>query len=117
MSHSQPVDWTAAAVAAASLCFVLWLVTRIRYTIDERHVRVMGGRVTLRKIALADIEFVDTKAPFWNEHWCNCFLGCLGRVVRIRRKSGLIRNFIITPADRDAFIRELRERLRGEEKQ
>ena len=32
-------------------------------------------------------------------------------LIRIRRRSGLIRNFIITPANRDEFIRELQERL------
>ena len=63
-------------------------------------------RLTLRKIALSDIESVDTKTPLWNEHWCTTL--SLKRVVRIRRKSGWFRNFIITPPDRDAFIPELR---------
>jgi hypothetical protein len=89
---------------------VLWGITRIGYAIDDRYVRVVLGGATLRKVALADIESVDTKWAAWNEHWCNALLP-FGRVVRIRRRSGLIRNFIITPVDRDEFIRQLRERL------
>ena len=87
-----------------------WCITRIRYTIDERHVRVTLFGVTLRKIALADIEFADTKCPLWNEHWCNTFFAW-GRSVRLRRKTGIARNFIITPANRDAFLAELRSKL------
>jgi hypothetical protein len=78
--------------------------------VDEKHVRVKLFGATLRKIALSDIEFADTAAPFWNEHWCNTLCAC-SRVVRLRRKSGLIRNFIITPANRDAFLAEVRSKL------
>jgi len=86
------------------------MVRHIRYVIDDRFLRVMLGGFTMRKIALSDIEFVDTKTPIWNEHWCNCFIAC-GRVVRIRRKSGIVRNFIITPKERDLFIEELKNHL------
>ena len=86
------------------------MVPHFRYVIDDQFLRVMLGGVTMRKIALSDIEFVDTKSPVWNEHWCNCFNAC-ERVVRIRRKSGIVRNFIITPADRESFIEELNKRL------
>jgi len=92
------------------IVLVFWLVTRIRYTVDEHHVRVKLFGATLRKIALSDIEFADTAMPFWNEHWCNTICAC-GRIVRLRRKSGFIRNVIITPADRDAFLAELRSKL------
>lgn len=88
--------------------FILWLISRIRYRVDQTHVRVVLGPVTLRKIRLVDIEFVDTQAPLWNEHWCNTYRPC-GRIVRIRRRTGLIRNFIITPENRDEFIEQLRE--------
>jgi len=95
-------------VALVGLIF--WLVFRIRYTLDNQYVRVQLFGITLRRIALSDIEFADTAAPFWNEHWCNT-LWPFGRVVRLRRKSGLVRNFIITPSDRDAFLAELRGKL------
>jgi hypothetical protein len=93
------------------LVVLLGVITQLRFVIDEHYVRVKLLGLTLRKIALSDIESVDTKAPLWNEHWCTSL--SLKRVVRIRRKSGWFRNFIITPPDRDAFIAELRGRLTG----
>ena len=90
--------------------FLYWVITRIAYVVDDRYLRVVLGRVTLRKIALSDIAFVDTATPFWNEHWCNTFF--VGkRVVRIRRRSGWIKNFIITPANRHDLLRQIRSRL------
>jgi hypothetical protein len=99
-----------AVLLAAWVALLLWSVTRIRYTVDGRHLRVRLGRLTLRKIALSDIESVDTRWCFWNEHWCNTFWP-RGRIVRIRRRSGLFRNFVITPADRDKVLHKLQERL------
>jgi hypothetical protein len=110
MEHSLFDYLPAWLPAALWIVLLLWLITRIRYAIDEKFVRVMLGRFTLRKIALADIEFADTTAPLWNEHWCNTLWAC-GRIVRLRRKTGWVRNFIITPADRDAFLGQLRARL------
>jgi hypothetical protein len=90
----------AAVLPIVFIALVLWLIHRIRYVIDDQYVRVVLVGITLRKVALADIEAVDTKAPWWNEHWCNTLWAC-GRVVRLRRRSGCVRNFIITPKNRD----------------
>ena len=92
--------------------FLYWMITRISYVVDDQHLRVVIGGFTLRKIALSDIAFVDTSAPFWNEHWCNTAFA-MKRVVRIRRKSGWIKNFIITPANRDDVLRQLQSQLDG----
>lgn len=94
----------------ALIVVVFWLVVQIRYVVDEHHVRVKLFGATLRKIALTDIEFADTAMPFWNEHWCNTIFPW-GRCVRFRRKTGWIRDFIITPADRDGFLTDLRSKL------
>lgn len=99
-----------AVAAPAFVILLLWMITYIDYRIDPRHVRVILGPVTLRKIALSDILFADTSAPFWNEHWCSTLFP-KKRVVRLRRKTGLVRNFIITPADRDRFLATLRPLL------
>jgi hypothetical protein len=93
--------------------FLYRMITRISYVVDERYLRVVIGKFTLRKIAIADIAFVDTSAPFWNEHWCNTAFA-LKRVLRVRRKSGWIKNFIITPANRDEMLRALEPRVRPE---
>ncbi len=89
---------------------LLFLVTRIRYVVDDDHVRVVFFGQTVRKIALTDIEEVRAGRPFWNEHWENT-LWTFGRSVTIRRKSGWIRNVVISPRDRDEFIRDLKSRL------
>jgi hypothetical protein len=87
-----------------------WMITRIFYVVDDQYLRVRLGGFTLRKIAIADMAFVDTAAPFWNEHWCNTAF-TRKRVLRVRRKSGWIKNFIITPANRDEILRQLQPRL------
>ena len=105
-----------AVLLAAWVALLLWSVTRIRYTVGGRHLRVQLGKLTLRQIALSDIESVDTRMCFWHEHWFNTF-SPFGRIVRIRRRSGLFRNFVITPAGRHEFLGLLQERLaasRGE---
>src|SRR6266853_292324 len=61
----------AAGLVVAWVAFLLWAVTRIRYTVGGRHVRVRLGKLTLRKVALSDIASADTRMRFWNEHWCN----------------------------------------------
>lgn len=94
----------------AIVALVFWLVTRIRYVIDDEYVRVKWLGATVRKIALSDIEFADTECPLWNEHWCNT-LFAWNRAVRIRRRSGFCRNFIITPSNREEFLTELRAKL------
>ncbi len=94
----------------AVIIFILWSATRIRYVINDHYLRVLWFGITTRRIALSDMEKVDTCAPLWNEHWCNT-LWPVGRVVRIRRKTGIFRNFIITPQNRDAFIRELKAKV------
>jgi hypothetical protein len=89
---------------------ILYTITRIRYVVDDRYLRVIWFGVTFRKIALADIAAVSTNAPLWNEHWCNT-LWARGRIVCLRRRTGVFRNFIITPINRDEFVRDLRQKL------
>lgn len=89
---------------------LLYLVTRIRYEIDERYVRVIWFGFTLRKIALTDIADVHTRFRFWNEHWYNTLFDMGKRRVTLHRKSGFVRNFVITPKNREAFLAELSAR-------
>ena len=104
------VEWSGILWAVALLGVGIWLNTRRCYAIDDQHVRVQLFGITVRKIALTDIEYADTQCPLWNEHWCNRYFAW-GQSVRLRRKTGIARNFIITPANRDAFLEELRSKL------
>ena len=106
----MPFCLSAVLLPIPILLVVLWGITQMHYVIDDRFVRVLLWGFTLRKIALTDIEGVDTKVVIWNEHWCNT-LFAWGRSVRIRRRTGIAHSFIITPANRDEFIQQLQERL------
>ncbi|MFA6434858.1 MAG: hypothetical protein WCW52_09200 [Elusimicrobiales bacterium] len=63
---------------------------------------------TVRRVLYSDMESVEPRCAFWNEHWCN-FLPW--RFVTIRRRSGFARNFVINPPDRDTFIAALRLKI------
>lgn len=72
------------------------------FTVDGGHVRVRFYGRALRNIALDDIEWADRTWVFWNEHYTNTVR--TDRIVRLRRRSGLIRDFLISPPDPDAFL-------------
>lgn len=94
---------------------VLWLLfltytffCAMRFTVDDTHVRVLIFGWTARKVALTDIAFADRAWTWWNEH----YVSSIGRarVVRLRRRSGLFKNFVITPKAPDIFLEELSKR-------
>jgi hypothetical protein len=92
------------------LAFVIFAISRIRYAVDDEYVRVIWFGATVRKIALTDIESVSAGRAFWNEHWDNT-IWVFSRSVTIRRKSGWIRNFCITPENRDEFIAAVKAKI------
>lgn len=59
---------TGVAIDVGGIALELWSVTKIRYRIDSEFVPVLLFGITPRKIALSNIESVDTEAPWWNEH-------------------------------------------------
>lgn len=77
----------------------------LSFTIDRGHVRVRAYGWTVRKVAIEDIEFADRTWVWWNEHYTSTLN--LRRIVRLRRRSGLFKNFVITPREPLAFLREL----------
>lgn len=96
-----------AAVAFAVL--LTWGVCAgMSFEVDGTHVRVLMYGRTIRKVALADVEWADRRWDFWNEHYAVSLRP--SRVVRLRRRTGLFRSFIITPPDADGFVGRLRER-------
>jgi hypothetical protein len=93
-----------------SLLFLAGLLHAIfvgmSFTIDATHVRVRFYGWAARQVALADVEFAAQDWAFWNEHWTNTV--STRRLVLLRRRSGLFRNFLISPPDPAAFLEELR---------
>ena len=93
----------------AALAFVIHAVFwGMTFRVDDEHVRVVVYRFTVRKVALTDIAWADRSCPLWNEHYTSSLNR--KKVVRLRRRTGVIKNFIITPSDPESFFAELRER-------
>lgn len=65
-----------------------------KFELSGEGLEVKLGSWVLRRIYYHDIAGVEPGSTFWNEHWCN--FGPF-EFVTVRRKSGLIKNFIINP--------------------
>ena len=95
-------------VAAVVLTFLLTVGT-ISYRITDTSLQVciLGGVV--RRIRLADIEEVHRRGALIHENWSSLKFW---NSVTIRRRSGLFRNFVISPDDPDAFVVRLQDAVR-----
>jgi len=90
----------------------LWLVRQIRYRIGSRHVKVILFGIALRRVALANIETVSKRcADGWSEHWWST-MKPKHRMLVLRRRRGLFKNFVITPRNRYVFKTDLERALR-----
>jgi len=98
------MEWRWFYLGGAFLLGILlwWLRTRIRYRITADHLKVTLFGLCLRRIRLTDIESVSKRRTSWAEHWWNTWRPWRRRLV-IRRRSGLFRNFVITPKRRYEF--------------
>jgi len=56
-------------------------------------------------VALSDIEYAAQDWAFWNEHWTNTVKP--GKMVLLRRRTGLFKNFLISPSSPIVFLNEL----------
>ena len=81
---------------------IFWGMT---FTVDDGHVRVRFYGYTARRIALSDIEWAAQDWVFWNEHWTNTMNP--ERLVLLRRRNGLFKNFLISPPSPQEFLKEL----------
>jgi hypothetical protein len=95
-------------VAGVVLLFLLTVGT-ISYRITDTNLHVLIlGRV-VRRIHLADIEDVHRRGALIHENWSSLKFW---NSVTIRRRSGLFRNFVISPDDPDAFVVQLQNSIR-----
>lgn len=81
---------------------IFWGMT---FTVDEVFVRVRIYGFTVRKVALADIEWAAHDWVFWNEHWTNTVDP--KKMVLLRRRTGWFRSFVISPPSPAEFLKEL----------
>lgn len=90
----------------------LGLMTRIRYRVGSRHVKVRLFGLCIRRVALKNIESVSKRpGDGWAERWY-CTLRPKHRMLVIRKKRGLFKNFIITPKNRYVFRSNIERAMR-----
>jgi hypothetical protein len=89
------------------LFFAALLTLRYRLTADALEVLILGWPV--RRIRFDDIEEVHRRGALIHESWAGLKFW---NAVTIRRRSGRLRNFVISPDDPDRFVAELQDRLR-----
>jgi hypothetical protein len=98
-----------AMLVSAVVLFFLATVGTIAYRITDSalEVRILGRAI--RRILLADIEEVHRRGALIHENWSSLKFW---NGVTIRRRSGFLRNFVISPDDPDDFVARLQEKLR-----
>ena len=67
---------------------------------DALEVKMLGR--TLRKVKYDNVDTAYNGYAFWNEYWTNV---SPMKFITIRRKTGLIKNFVINPANRGSVSR------------
>ena len=81
---------------------IFWGMT---FTVDEAYMRVRMYGLTVRKVAVSDIEWAAQDWVFWNEHWTNTVNP--KRMVLLRRRTGWFKNFLISPPVPQEFLKQL----------
>ena len=98
------------SIVAVTLAVIFLAILSVRYELGERHVIVRIFSIPVRRVAYTDIESVSIGAPLLCEHWCNRFYP-VARAVVLRRKTGIVKDFVVTPNDPDAFVSAVCERM------
>ena len=78
-----------------------------RITDSSLDVRILGWAI--RRVRLSDIEEVHRRGALIHENWSSLKFW---NSVTIRRRTGLLRNFVISPDDPDRFVERLEEAVR-----
>ncbi len=95
-------------IAAVVLVFLITVGT-IDYRITASAVEVLIlGRV-VRRVRFDDIEEVHRRGALLHENWSG---PKFWNAVTIRRRSGLLRNFVVSPDDPDRFVARVQDALR-----
>lgn len=79
----------------------------IRYRITARHLQVRLLGIPIRRVRLDNIKYVGTTHVRFAEKWPNGWFPSHHRFLVIRKRRGLIKNFIITPRQRYVFKAEI----------
>ena len=100
------MPWLLAVFVSLVVITLLLLFSSIRYRITAEHLEVRLFGLRLRRVALSDIRYVSTRRTKLAEKWVNT-LKTSHRELVIHRRSGLLKNFVITPRRRYVFKAQL----------
>ena len=91
--------WALAGMAGMiALAGLSMLVIRsIRYRVTKTHLKVILLGVPIRRVRLDNIRHIGNKPVRWAERWASAPFD-VGRLLVVRRKRGLFKNFVITPS-------------------
>jgi hypothetical protein len=103
-------QWLCLAGALLLCGLLCWLRTRIRYRITGRHVKVVLLGVTVRRVALTNIERIGKRRSGWAENWWSTWRP-FRRTLILRRRRGWRKDFVITPRYRYEFKAQLQSAI------
>jgi hypothetical protein len=116
MRFTGPAIWGITCLGGFLVLLWVWATAKrqMTYQVGRNCLRVVLGKLTVRRVDFADIERVDKprRELRWRdtENWRNTFDDSR-RLLVIHRKSGWFRKLVITPKHRYAFRRKLREAI------
>jgi len=96
-------------IAAVLFTFVAATST-IRYRITAGALEVLVMGMVARRVPFSEIEEVHRRGALLHESWSG---PRFWNAVTIRRRRGMLRNFVISPDEPDRFVRRLQESLRA----
>ena len=102
--------WLYGIAILAGLLFLRWLPRQLDYRITNQHLEVTFFGLPIRRVKLANIVHVSKRHSIWAENWWNTWRPFRRRIL-VRRRKGLIKNFVITPKYRYRFKAELERAL------
>ena len=109
LQNMQALVIAAGVVALAGL-FLLSALS-IRYHLTDTHLKVTWLGLPVRRLRLEDIKRVGARPVLWAERWPNSW--DRGRLLVVRRRTGWVRNFVITPEHPFEFRRRLEQACRA----
>ena len=101
--------WIGMAVIILTV-FAVWIPYRIRYRVNKNHFEILLFGLPIRWVSLDNIHEVSKKHTPWAEQWW-CTWRPHRRRLLIRRKSGLIKNIVVTPKYRYELKAELEKAM------
>lgn len=103
--------WLFVILDIAVLLLVFWVVNKFYYRITRTHVEVRLFGICLRKIDLTDIKRITKNPEGMCEQWANTVFNYHKRKLILVRRSGMLKNFLITPRHRYTFKAELKRMI------